>query len=206
MRPAPIGVSAGGQSLVPNPRYPNRRQAGSAATAPRNSPHGSAQRSSIALATYSGRGAIIASSTCWSIGSSAARPAYVAYLGQNQCGNRRVMSAVVSPTGRRSSAAPPHPDSFETTIANRSSQAPAHRAALPLRECPTTITRVGSTSGCCTSQSSTRDRPQAHVPIAPGSSGSSGPSTGRSSAASALSARPSGRSGNRSPAHTVAIP
>ena len=57
------------------------------------------------------------------------------------------MRAVVSPKRRRASAAPPSPESFETTSANRSSEAPAHRAVFPSRECPMTATRPPSTSG-----------------------------------------------------------
>ena len=57
------------------------------------------------------------------------------------------MPSVVSPNRRRASAAPPSPESFETTIANRSSEAPAQSAVLPSREWPITATRRPSTSG-----------------------------------------------------------
>ena len=67
--------------------------------------------------------------------------------GANQCGKALVMRSVVSPKRRRASAAPPSPESFETTRANRSSEAPAHRAVFPSRECPMTATRPPSTSG-----------------------------------------------------------
>ena len=43
-------------------------------------------------------------------------------------------------------AAPVQPELLETTIAKRLSDAPAHSAVLPLRECPTTATRLSSIS------------------------------------------------------------
>ena len=43
-----------------------------------------------------------------------------------------------------SSAAPPQPESFEITMANRSSWAPAQRAVLPSREWPITAIVVAS--------------------------------------------------------------
>ena len=46
---------------------------------------------------------------------------------------------------RRASEAPPAPDSFEITSANRSSRAPAHSDVLPRRDSPSTATRLRST-------------------------------------------------------------
>ena len=60
----PIGWFTGGMSSVPSPASPNKRYTGSACLAERNSPRVSAERSSAALATYTGRGAMSAISMC----------------------------------------------------------------------------------------------------------------------------------------------
>src|SRR5689334_9924301 len=109
---------------------PPSSNAGSAATTARYSPIGSAQASSSALATYTRLGAMLASSWCWSTGSSSSRPAYDANDGTNQCGNFVVIAAMSSPPGWRNSDAPQQPESFETVTAKRSSCAPAQIAAL----------------------------------------------------------------------------
>jgi hypothetical protein len=130
--------------------------------------------SSAALATNTGRGAISASSSCWSTGSSSSRPAYEANAGQNQCGNEVVIASTDSPTSRRDSAAPPQPEQFDTAIANRESCAAAHSATLPSRECPITATRDASTRGSATSRSSNKLSARAHWPSAPHSSSARG--------------------------------
>ena len=45
------------------------------------------------------------------------------------------------------SAAPPQPELFDSTAANRSSVAPAQRAVLPIREWPATLMRRRSMAG-----------------------------------------------------------
>src|SRR6516165_8177156 len=123
-----------GQLETARPSVPKSRYTGSAALADRNSPLGSAQRSSAALETRTGRGAIRAISSCWSMGNWSSRSLNFLKLPQNQWGNDVLSRATVSPKLRRESAAPPAPELFEITIANRGSQAPAQRAVLPRRE------------------------------------------------------------------------
>ena len=53
----------------------------------------------------------------------------------------------VSPKIRRESAAPPQPELFEITMANRGSVAPAQSAVLPSREWPMSATFFASISG-----------------------------------------------------------
>ena len=81
---------------------------------------------------------------CWSTGNLSSCPLYRLKLSANQCGNRVLIRATVSPNRRRLKAAPPHPELFEITIANRVSRAPAQSAVLPSRECPMTATREPS--------------------------------------------------------------
>ncbi len=77
----------------------------------------------------------------------------------------------VSPKIRRDNAAPPQPELFEITTANRGSVAPAQSAVLPSREWPITVTFLASISGMVSRKSSARLRPQAQAAIEPHSSG-----------------------------------
>ena len=65
------------------------------------------------------------------------------------------------------SFAPLQPESFTQAIAKRVSSAPASRAVLPPRECPTTPKCFASSSGSVSTQSSTRLAPHAHAESAP---------------------------------------
>jgi len=76
-------------------------------------------------------------SSCWSTGKAFSLALNCLNFPHIQCGKLAFILATVSPVlpgQRRLSAAPPQPDSLETTMANRSSWAPAHTAALPRRE------------------------------------------------------------------------
>ena len=106
-----------------------------------------------------------------------------------------VRSAYRSPEHNRAVGGAPrskHMDgaAFDITMAKRLSQAPAQSAAFPSREWPRTTTLFGSTSGRVMSQSRIRERPQAHAPIAPGSSSGRCPPVGLPSEPRMLVARP----------------
>src|SRR3954467_5167825 len=71
------------------------------------------------------------------------------------------VSAPTPPSPRRAGFAPVEPESFEITAANRVSCAPAHSAALPLREWPMTATFAGSMAGSVARESMARLAPHA---------------------------------------------
>src|SRR5438270_90789 len=99
---------------------------------------------------YKGLGAIKANSMCWSKGNESVLLLYFLYAETNQCGNRSLRSLTVSLYDLFDKAAPPSPDSFDITIEKRESDAPAHKAAFPSLECPTSTTLLASTDlSCC---------------------------------------------------------
>ena len=66
--------------------------------------------------------------------------------GSNHCQQFVLVEGHRPPTQRRDNAAPQHPEFTDTTAAKRLSVAPAHRAVLPSRECPITVTLFISTT------------------------------------------------------------
>ena len=141
-----------------------------AATAERNSPRGSATWSSVAVAMASGRGAMRASSSCWSNGRSSSRQMNWSRRLTNQMGTFQLRwfwkcCERFSPYLRRCNAPPQQPESLEITTANRGSMAPVQRAVLPSREWPWTATAPWRISGWASRQSSPRERPHAHAPM-----------------------------------------
>ena len=107
---------------------------------------------------------------------------------------------------RRLIAAPPQPELLEITIANRSSFAPAHKAALPILECPITMTRLASTTSSVFNASRDRLNPQAHAPSVPQSPFSWGVSFSLWNKACRPFLNPSCSSGSTSFASIVASP
>src|SRR5690606_1031222 len=88
-------------------------------------------------------------------------------LPQNQWGKAVLMISTVSPILLRESAAPPHPELLEMTMANLSSWAPAQRAALPSRECPKTMILLLSIFSSVSIKSIALLSPQAQAPMVP---------------------------------------
>ena len=100
MSPSCCGVSDAGKPSDTSPFRPKTRHTSDASRAVRYSPQGPAQGSSVAEPMQTSRGAIIATSMCWSNGVSLSRFAHILYLLQYQNARERIEWEIISELGK----------------------------------------------------------------------------------------------------------